>query len=120
SSKSFVMEKDMVQTMKNAALILSENCQCQIIEIFSYVMGRYKTKYAQKLAGKTRDAIIKIMIDDYQYVKNAVAQYGVMGGKHQPLKGGDISILNFSIENELGRLIPDELGSMKSFFIKVI
>jgi len=32
----------------------------------------------------------------------------------------DISIMNFSIENELDKLIPDELGAMKVFFIKVI
>ena len=125
SNNSFVMEKDMVKTMKNIALILSENCQCQIIEIFSYIMGRYKTKYAQKLAGKSRDETVKIIVDDYQYVKNAVTQYGTMGqqlftGLQKQRGGSDISILNFSIESELSRLIPDEIGSMKSFFIKVI
>lgn len=126
SSESFVVDKDMIKTMKNAALILSENCQCQIIEIFSYIMGRYKTKYAQKLVGKTRDEMAKIIVDDYQYVKDAIIQYSSNlpefgpGFDQEPIQIQGISVLNFSIENELNRLIPDEIGSMKSFFIKVI
>jgi hypothetical protein len=126
SNDSFVVDKDMIKTMKSAAMILSENCQCQIIEIFSYVMGRYKTKYSQKLVGKTRDEMVKIITDDYQYVKDTIIHYG-SGFDHGQqffkqrvgIKGG-ASILNFSIENELNRLIPDEIGSMKGFFIKVI
>ena len=132
SSNTFIMDKDMIKSMKNLAIILRTNCQCQMIDIFSYILSRYKTKYSKKLAGMSRDESVNILKKDYEYMKDTVTRYGqdvksVVLDQHRPKL--DVSVnpvsdpnvmLNFSIENELNKLIPNELGAMKIFFVKVI
>ena len=128
SSNAFVMDKDMVKSMKNLARILGDNCQCQMIDIFSYILSKYKTKYSRKLTGKSRDESVAILRQDYQYIKDTVIKYGqnirtaVRNRPSAGLKSSSepVALLNFSIENELNKLIPNELGAMKVFFVKVI
>lgn len=140
SSPDFTMDVDMVKTMKNLASVLGENCSCQMLDIFNIIMSKYKSRYAKKLEGKSREESIDILKRDYEYIKDAVIRYGnsfkyaVDGAVQdtsnnvgeigeepkQNTTGNSMDVLNFSIEAEMGRLIPDELGSLKAFFIKVI
>lgn len=133
TSNNFVMDKNMVKSMKNLAQILGDNCQCQMIDIFSYILSRYKTKYSRKLAGKSRDESVTILRQDYEYIKDAVIKYGqnvrtITSDRSNPEtsvvvanRGSEpVALLNFSIEDELNKLIPNELGTMKIFFVKVI
>ncbi|VBB18708.1 putative protein kinase [Yasminevirus sp. GU-2018] len=123
SANTFIMEKDMVKTLKNLASILGDNCQCQMIDIFTFVMNKYKTRYAKKLEGKTREESISIIRQDYEYIKNTVMMFGSTFNidKTGTTESGGVSLsMNFSIESELDKLIPNELGTMKVFFIKVI
>lgn len=109
----FVFDNDIVKTLKNLAYVLSDNCQCQILEIFSFVMQKYKSRYAKKLEGKSREESIKIIKEDHEYIKSLIDSFGKGSSS-----GGKIQ-LNFSIEQELEKLIPNELGTLKKFFIKV-
>lgn len=128
SSQNFVMEKNVVKTLKNLANMLSDNCNCQIIDIFSFIVNKYKTKYQQKFSGKSNDEIDEIIKADFYYVKNLLQKFGKRidssnVGQNMNDKTNisvDIPDFNFSIEHELDILIPDDLGTMKTFFIKVI
>lgn len=139
SSNSFVMDKDMVKAMKNLARVLGDNCQCQMIDIFSFILSKYKTKYSKKLVGKSRDESVAILRQDYEYIKDAVQRYGqtvraAVSDQRNPMMGSTtsqelvvsqnsgepVALLNFSIESELNKLIPNELGTMKIFFVQVI
>lgn len=130
SENKFVMEKDMITTLKNLASLFEDNCQCQMIDIFTFIMNKYKTKYAKKLDGKSRDESIAIIKKDYDYLKNIVAMFGKKFNVNNNVNDNvnnvnanvknETSLLNFSIESELDNLIPNELGTMKVFFIKVI
>jgi hypothetical protein len=116
---NFVMDENMVVTMKNMARILGDHCKCQMIDIFTFVVNKYKSKYQQKLKGKSRQEVQLALKKDYEYVKNELTKYAAMDPSNVKLTSGT-SILNFSVENELGRLIPDSMGPIKEFFIKVI
>jgi len=72
SENKFILEKTMGITLKNLAVALGENCQCQMIDIFTYIMTKYKGKYAKKLEGKNREESIAIMKQDYDYIKAIV------------------------------------------------
>jgi hypothetical protein len=163
-SPKFVMEPDMIKTVKNLALILGENCQCQMIDIYIYVTGKYRSRYAKKIAGKSREETVRIIEEDYDHIKNTLLAYGkninpnpgsknIVPGISGPGTSGpgtpgpgtsgpgtpgpgvpdpgvpasgvsgvpvDHVIVNFSIDNELNKLIPDDLGTIKIFFVKVI
>jgi serine/threonine protein kinase len=129
ANNNFVMEESMVKTLKNLAAILSENCQCQVIDIFTYILSKYKNKYSKKLAGKTKEQASKIIENDYEYIKNLITQYGKSDNTVKreqttenkvPIQIERFSILNFSINDELNKLMPDSLGTMKKFFILVL
>jgi hypothetical protein len=178
--ENFVVEEDMIKTLRNFITILIENCECQVFDICNFVMRKYKNKYRQKLQGKTDEEIDRIIREDYEYVKELILDF-TTNTDNNPLKtnieklvdnnntntdidskkfelfGGadvfeiikkviqkvqelqqvrpvqpvhevkqevkqelELPTFDFSIENELEKLIPDELGSMKVFFITVI
>lgn len=59
---------------------------------------------------------------DYEYIKNIIITFGqihtIESHDINPIRS--LSIMNFSIDTELDKLIPDELGTMKDFFIKIL
>lgn len=121
SETSFVMDISMKKTLTNLASTFGDHCQCQMIDIFTYIMSKYKKKYAKKLAGKSREESIKILQRDYEYIKESVKTFSKIKSNSVPLSTIDpSSVFNFSIDNELNKLVPDELGTMKQFFIKII
>lgn len=141
----FVLEPDITISLKKIASIMAEHCQCHLTEIFMYIVEKYKTRYAIKLENKDREESIAILKADYEYIKKFIESFGntinFMTGntfRHpteniwnmnkqiiNPIKQikkakNMLSFMNFSIETELEKLIPNEIGTMKAFFIKVI
>lgn len=120
TANNFVVDTDFIKTLKNLSLLLGENCQCQMMDIFSFVLDRYRHRYSQKLAGLNREESINVIKQDYEYVKNVVKVFGkFFEAKSDKIDKSAFSF-NFSLEAELNKLIPDDLGSMKDFFIKII
>ena len=113
---SITMDQNLIKYMKNLSGVLLTYCNCQLIDVFTYVVGKYKLKYTAKLNGKSKEECANIIKTDYEYVKQMLREYST--GKNN--MNGDINIMNFSIETELHKLIPDDLGSLKQFFMKVI
>ncbi len=108
----FVMDANMIKSMKNLGKVMIVNCQCQMIDIFSHIVKGYKSTYAKKLQGIDGEQIIQTIRNDYEYVKNFLTNY-IKDNTNEQIGG-------FSIESELNNLIPDELGKMKKFFVTVI
>jgi len=101
------METDLVKYMKNLAYILLTYCNCQLIDAFTYVIGKYKYKYTKKLTGKTKKEASDIIKNDYEYVKHMLRKYASKPSFNVKMNKQDLSIFNFSIETELQKLIPD-------------
>lgn len=145
--QQFVLQHDLIDNMASLGKILIDNCQCQIIDIYKFVIKKYERKYHKKFEGKTKDEVIDIIRSDYNNVKQLLSEqfdstrFSNMslrkkGGLGSDFNGNNIELskfnlidqvatkftgmYSFSIENELEKLIPNELGSLKQFFIKVI
>jgi len=130
---TFNMTENIVDNMKQLATIFSENCKCQMMDIFIHVFNKYKYKYKKMFDGKSNDELKIQFKKNYDYVKNMLQEYG-HSDEHpkkkynvadlqkyaQLIEKKKMEIFDFSIENELGKLIPDEMGPIKHFFIKVI
>lgn len=130
----FETSDDAISTLKNLALTLSKNCNCQTLDIFMFIMNKYKKRYSKKLVNKNRFELINIIKKDYEYLKTVIEQLATSLGLFTPDTNindkqstkstkstqSAQSLLNFSLEKEMEKLIPNELGSMKDFFIKVI
>lgn len=122
-SDKFVMELDVSKTIHSLVTTLGEHCQCQMVDIFKTVIKKYKYRYKKKFVGKSKDEVIELLRKDYNDFKEYVKTFE-MESHHKNLIE-DISkkftgIYGFSVGSELDRLIPNELGSLKEFFIKVI
>ena len=125
-SGGFKTHLDATTTLQSLITFLDQNCLSSIGELFKLVVGKYKKKYTQKTAGKTKNQIVDILRADYQKFKkmliDTVVNRAVPGteGTIISLAAKISDMYNMSIESELQKLIPDELGSMKEFFIKII
>lgn len=120
SSSVFAMDKNMIKCMKNLGKIMVINCQCQMIDIFSHIVKGYKATYAKKLQGLGKEQILQTIRNDYEYVKNFVVEFTKSHANANTNANTNTQTGGFSVENELNNLIPDELGKMKKFFIKVL
>lgn len=119
---SFIVEKNAMETINNLATVLSENCQCQLVDIFRTIIKKYKSKYRLKFQGKTKDEVIDLIRNDYRNFKNLTKNLdsNFSGNILEILANRMTNLYSFSIEDELDRLVPDELGSLKKFFITII
>lgn len=123
---TFNLEHDFYNSMVSLGQIMTENCQCQIIDIFKTLIKKYKKKYHKKFEGKTKNETIDTLREDYQNFKKILQKFDI--NKSQTFKSNIMDnmankltgIYGFSVEKELDKLIPNELGSLKEFFIKVI
>lgn len=119
----YELSENIVTSMHNLFEVLYDHCTCHIIELFKILIEKYKSKYQKKFIGKTQDEIIEIIKNDY----NSVAQFfkAKEGNKSIKEVAADsvnkiTNLRNFSIENELDELIPNDLGSLKQFFVLII
>jgi hypothetical protein len=122
-SVGFELKENMIDSLGGLAKILYEYCSCQTAEIFKMIIEKYSTKYRMKFQEKTKSEIIEILKQDYEYFKSLLSAPDLQNYNKNIIN--DIAtkltgIYGFSIENELNKLIPDELGSLKVFFVIVI
>ena len=123
---SFNLDPDFITSMLSLSRTLAENCYCELSLIFKHFIKKYKSIYSIKLQGKTKDEVIDAIRDDYnrfkQILKN-IDKETILDFRNNILHktSSDLTgIYSFSVEDELEKLIPNELGSLKQFFIKVI
>jgi len=122
NDKYFSMTPNMTTTLKNLATIFSQNCECQLMDIFSFIIDKYKSKYSIKYKDKTKQEQIEIFRNEFETIQKTISLFA-SDKPSEELKGGNIlnlSLIDFSLERELDKLIPNELGSLKEFFMKVI
>lgn len=130
----FIMDRDFSTNIKNLGQVLVNNCQCEVVDIFKLFAKKYKRKYGKKFDGKSKAEIINILREDYgkfkeylgylhetdkdiyQNVNFDTVKNKYLGGIRDQLT----NLYGFSVESELERLIPSELGSLKTFFTKII
>lgn len=122
----FRFEKNAITTLSNLLEILREHCLCQSLDIFNFILNKYHRKYRIRFQGKNKEEIKNILRYDYQYLKNLLetTQFKSIENQHSRMTN-DLTkqltgLYGFSLESELDRLIPNELGSLKDFFMKVI
>lgn len=126
TTNKFEMSEDMAATLLGFARVLRENCHCQLVDMFRYFIERYAVKYQQKIKGKSKEQVKGILKSDFEYLKNLIKSTDSTDLKInktnliKSLSSKLTGLYGLSVENELDRLIPNELGSMKVFFIKVI
>jgi len=129
----FEFDKDVSKTLNSFFTVMFKSCHCHFHEIFESILKKYIEKYKEKFQGKNNSEIIKLIIDDYSHVKNIIGAAIIINAfdfnKQNLIKSIAEQVINiyslqnpelFSVEKELDKLIPNELGSMKNFFIKVI
>lgn len=120
---TFIFDANVTTTLSNLTNVLVRNCQCHAYEIFLFIINKYREKYRLKFLGKTNEESIKIIHEDYNYIKSSLTPSFFDDGKDKVTNDISFTMMllhGFSIESELGKLIPDDLGSMKDFFIKII
>jgi hypothetical protein len=108
----FEFTEDFIKTFKSFGMIIYENCQCQMIEIFTFFLNKYKTKYFEKFKNEGSNEILMKLQNIIEFVKEKKDFFT----KNQPDSQAGGSLLR----NELQKLIPSDLGSMKGFFVTVI
>lgn len=123
---TFEFEHDCVNMIRSLGIIMIENCQCQIIDIYKTFINKYKQKYYIKFEGKPKHEIIEIFRKDYNKFKQIFDKFNTDSTK---ISRSDFlnnlvikltGLRRFTIEKELNELVPAELGSLKDFFITVI
>ena len=126
SDDTFEVKHSAPDTIYNLAKILEDHCNCQMVDIFKTIIKKYRKRYQIKFQEKTKEEIIELLRSDYNNFKNilktisskdiGIYQTNIFEELATKLTG----IYGLSVESELNRLIPDELGSLKQFFIKII
>ena len=140
SKDNFELDPNFMTALHDLSAIMIENCQCQMVDIFKTVVKKYKKKYRVKFQGKSKEEVIDILRDDYNKFKHFIKKFVMTSDSSAgaapfcPIPGkiidkisnqltdiyGGLNFSSLSVEDELDRLIPKELGSLKDFFIKVI
>lgn len=136
----FQIDNNVVVTMKNLSNILLEHCGCHLPTILYEIIKQYKPRFRQIIQNSViqnnlsmqehleyfYDNIKKILhqIHEQQVPKLSEIKESLV---HQLMEIHSLDknkivkkINSFGIENELNNLIPDDFGSLKNFFIKII
>lgn len=133
-TETFNLDLNLSESMKDLGKVLINNCQCELADIFKVFVNKYRKKYGIKFEGKSKDEVIDLLREDYLKFKEYIQVFysneqkiysdftsnftknNFLNGISNQLTG----LYSFSVEGELDRLIPAELGSLKQFFTKVI
>lgn len=124
--KDFVITCNFMESSKSLMIIMVENCQCQLAEIFKTFIKKYKKRYYGKIRDKSKEQVVELLRDDYHKFKTILKKfgYGKMDGVRENLFNDMadklVGLHSFSIGTELDKLIPKDLGSLKEFFIIII
>jgi serine/threonine protein kinase len=110
-----------IETMVELVKEYFKKCYCKRTQVFTGIISKYAQKYFSTLTqGNTSDTNVKEKInEDYQQFKNLIES---MKSFKLNFKGADISDISsiISVRGELEKLLPEELGTMKQFFITII
>lgn len=123
---TFNFSENVLETLVSLAKALENNCQCRFLDLFEHVLQKYHKYFATKFAGKDKKQISAMIKQEFETVSQTLKQVDTSKLTLQrdqvlELTSKNLtSLFNFSIESELNKLIPDELGSLKQFFVKVI
>ena len=123
---SFQFHPNFFKTMINLGETITVNCQCRLVNFFKFFVKKYKKKYRNKFEGKTKEEVKEMLRTDYENFKNIVINLRnnealtMENDLMNELSTNLTNLYNFSMERELDTFIPDELGSLKAFFIRVI
>lgn len=126
TKNDFHVEPKFIDTITNLSKILIDNCKCQLVDIYKFLIKKYKSKYQKMFAGKTKNEIIELLRLNYNKFKEIVEQISKTNSRKlvsdvvSDVSVKMSSLYGFSVESELDKLIPADLGSLKYFFIKVI
>lgn len=136
----FSMSEDAVETFSNLVMLLLDRCSCPstLLEIIQAIFAKYRDGLRKKLGTVDKAQIKKMIYDNFDALKKLVTESNKIndGTSVTPKVPGEIAkkkeqlltrltetmtgLFSFSVAGELDRLIPNELGNMKEFFIKVI
>jgi predicted unusual protein kinase regulating ubiquinone biosynthesis (AarF/ABC1/UbiB family) len=125
--QKFRLEQNFMKCLQSLSIILVENCECQLVDIFKFFAKKYSNKYSKKFLGKSKNDVVDMLRLDYQKFKETIRkisdeyknkqlQFNIFEKLATRLAG----LYSFSIESELGKMIPKELNSLKIFFTKII
>jgi len=132
NDNSFEVDESLTNTMINLIYVLKDNCLCHVPEIFNYVMSKYIVKYQNLIKGMTKEDVKTKLKEDMNGLKIFIESLNEEAVKHnQEILNKKLSNkltnlyefnpdVSFSVDDELNKLIPDSLGSLKKFFITVI
>lgn len=126
STNEFELSPVFLDSMTNLGKILGQHCKCQVIDIYKTFVNNYKKKYYKKFEGHTKDEIIELLRKDYQQFKNFLADMNTQDMNQSKnhfldkIANNLTGLYGFSVQSELDKLIPNELGSLKQFFVTVI
>ncbi len=126
TESKFELSENFGESITKLSTIMVTNCQCQMIDIFKTFIKKYKNKYQKKFQDKSKDEVIEMLRNDYAKFKSWLKKISSTGiFPNQCMMNNQISnkltaLYSFSVESEMDKLIPKELGSLKDFFITVV
>ncbi len=133
SYDGFKFSDDGLETGIELAKVISEYCSCDPYKTFAFFASKYQPKYGKKFKGKSKEVAKQMMkndFEDFKYLTQMVVEKykddlnnkaGLQKANMVDYIASKITTMyRFSIESELDKLIPEELGSMKKFFVKII
>lgn len=124
--EDYALHPNLKETSTRLFKLLINNCFCESVNVFREIIKVYKKKYMQVYSTQDKNKIKKIIKQDYtnlmQYIQKLdnVSITNIESSLADDMTNSLTTLYGFSVESELNRLIPDELGSLKNFFVTVI
>ena len=123
-NSTFTLDKDINKSLIGLFKVIGEGCFCKTLEIFKFVLIKYATYWARRGAKhEFTKTDIDVYFSKFQEFINSIKAEDIMAYRENVLDQIAkklFNIYNFSIENELNTLIPNNLGSLKQFFITIV
>jgi hypothetical protein len=122
----FEVKENIVETISMFVKVLNNNCQCGLIDIFKLILKKYKQKYVYDVTSKDVKKLISLLKKDFVSLKSILEtsnEQDIAKQQHniiESIASRFAGLYSFSVESELNKLIPEELGSLKKFFVKTI
>lgn len=118
TKQTYETSNDVKKTFEQIIQLFIQNCSCQMIDIFKVIIDKYQSKYIQPVNVHGRQ-LLKQHYDSFKKLMTSLQNINF--AQTLPTLQSQLKLIySFSIEDELNKLIPNELGSLKQFFIKVI
>ncbi|AGF85571.1 putative protein kinase [Moumouvirus goulette] len=118
----FKLDTNIFENISSMCNIIYHSCQ--ITDVYKCFIGKYKNKYLEKFKNKTKEEMIEIIKTDFlqtnNFVKNLVQNNYFKEDFFNDLSKNLQDIYSLSIKSELNTNLPDDLGMMKNFFVKII